>query len=101
MTSSSSAGVNLWEMPNKDHDRTGLNLVARLSQHNLKLNPDKIRFKTSTAPFMGHVLTPEGLKTSTEIVTAILEMPQPQDKAATCRFLESITYLAKFCPSHK
>ena len=46
----------------KDHDRTVLNLLARLSQHNLKLNPDKIQFKTSTASFMGHVLTPEGLK---------------------------------------
>ena len=46
----------------KDHDRTVLNLLARLSQHNLKLYADKIQFKTSTAPFMGQVLTPEGLK---------------------------------------
>lgn len=46
----------------KEHDRTVLNLLARLSQQNLKLNPDKIQFKTSTAPFMGHVLTPEELK---------------------------------------
>ena len=83
----------------KDHDRTVFNLLARLSENNLKLNPDKIQFKTSTAPFMGHVLTPEGLKPSTEIVTAILEMPQPQDKAATRRFLGTITYLAKFCPN--
>lgn len=30
----------------KDHDRTILNLQARLSQHNLKLNPHKIQFKT-------------------------------------------------------
>ena len=36
-----------------------------------------------TAPFMGHVLTPEGLRPSTDIVTAVLDMLQPQDKAAT------------------
>ena len=48
---------------------------------------------------MGHVLTPEGLKLSMEIVTAALDMPQPQDKAATRRFLGTITYLAKFCPN--
>ena len=30
----------------KDHDRTILNLQARLSQHSLKLNPHKIQFKT-------------------------------------------------------
>ena len=83
----------------KDHDCTVLNLLACLSQHNLKLNLDKIQFKISTAPYAGHVLTPEGLKPSREIVTAVLEMPQPRDKAATCRFLGTITYLAKFCPS--
>ena len=42
----------------RDHDNTVINLLNRLSQHNLKLNPDKIKFKTSTAPFMGHILTP-------------------------------------------
>ena len=66
-----------------DHDNTVLELLKRLSRHNLKLNPDKIKFKTCTAPFMGHVLGPEVLTPSLEITNAILNMPQPQDKAAT------------------
>ena len=81
-----------------DHDRTVIELLDRLSQHHLKLNPDKINLKTSSAPFMGHTLTPEGLKPSNEIVNAVLNTPQPQDKAATWRFLVTITYLSKFCP---
>ena len=48
---------------------------------------------------MGHILTTDGLKPSTEIAKAVLEMPQPQDKAATRRFLNTITYLSKFCPN--
>ena len=48
---------------------------------------------------MGHVLRPEGLKLSTEIVTAALDMPPPQDKAATHWFLGTTTYLAKFSPN--
>ena len=64
-----------------------------------ELYPDKIKFKMSTAPFMGHILTPEGLKPSNEIATAILDMPQPSDKAATRRFLGTITYLSKSCPN--
>ena len=48
---------------------------------------------------MGHILTPEGLKPSNEIATAILDMPQPSDKPATRRFLVTITYLSKFCPN--
>ena len=62
----------------KDHDHTVLNLLARLSQHNFKLNPDRIQCKTSTAQLMDHVLTPGGLRPTTEIVTAVLDMPQPQ-----------------------
>ena len=83
----------------QDHDRTVITLLNRLSHHNLKLNLNKIKFKTSTAPFMGHILTPEGLKPSMETVTTLLNMPQPQDKAATRRFLGIITYLSKFCPN--
>ncbi|KAK2556262.1 Transposon Tf2-6 polyprotein [Acropora cervicornis] len=82
-----------------DHDNTVLELLKRLSRHNLKLNPDKIKFKTCTAPFMGHVLSPERLTPSLEITNAILNMPQPQDKAATRRFLGVITYLSKFSPN--
>ena len=81
-----------------DHDRTVVELLGRLTQHNLKLNPDKIKFKSQVAPFMGHTLTPEGLKLSEQIATAILDMPQPQDKAATRRFVGTINYLSKFCP---
>ncbi len=76
-----------------------LELLERLTQHQLKINPDKIQLKSYTPPFMGHILTPEGLKPSTEIAKAVLEMPQPQDKAATRRFLGTITYLSKFCPN--
>ena len=47
---------------------------------------------------MGHVLTPDGLKPSDEIASAVINMPQPEDKAATRRFMGMITYLSKFCP---
>ena len=45
-----------------NHDKTVLELLRRLTSHNLKLNPDKIRFKSQSAAFMGHVLTSDGLK---------------------------------------
>lgn len=58
-----------------DHDKTVLELLRRLTSHNLKLNPDKIRFKAQSAPFMGHVLTSDRLKPSPEISKAVLDMP--------------------------
>ena len=42
-----------------DLDCTVIELLNRLSHHINNFNPDKIKFKTRTAPFMGHVLTPE------------------------------------------
>ncbi|CAB4030307.1 Hypothetical predicted protein [Paramuricea clavata] len=56
-------------------------------------------FKSHTAPFMGHILTPDGLKPSAEVAKAVLEMPQHEDKAATRHFLGTITYLSKFYPN--
>ena len=47
---------------------------------------------------MGNILTPEGLKPSSEIANAVLSMPRPHEKAATQCFLGTITYLSRFCP---
>jgi hypothetical protein len=83
-----------------DHDQSLLELLKRLTWHKLTLNPDKITFKSHTAPFVGHILTPDGLKPSAQVAKAIHEMPQPVDKAATRvtrRFLDTVTYLFKCC----
>ena len=83
-------------------------LLMRLSswdgatQHKLQLKTrvkDKIKFKSHTAPIMGHIFTTEGLQPSSESSKAVLEMSLPQDKAATRRFLDTITCLSKFCPN--
>ena len=47
---------------------------------------------------MDHVLTSDSLTPSPGISKAVLDMPQPENKAATCRFLGTIMYLSKFCP---
>ena len=50
-------------------------------------------------PYIGHVLTPDGLKPDPSKVKAIVEMPTPSDKKAVQRVLGMITYLAKFLPN--
>ena len=46
-------------------------------------------------PYIGHVLTPDGLKPDPSKVKAIVAMPTPSDKKALQRLLGMITYLAK------
>ena len=38
-----------------DRDCTVIELMDQLSLHGLRLNPDKIKFNTCTAPFIGHI----------------------------------------------
>ena len=82
-----------------DDDRTILELFQRLSDHNLRLNPEKVKF-TWILPHSRVMSTsgPEGLKLSGEIISVILDLPHPEDKAATRRFIGRINYLSKFCP---
>ena len=48
---------------------------------------------------MGHRLTDKGLEPDPAKISAIAEMPRPEDKAGVQRFLGMCQYLSKFCPN--
>ena len=81
-----------------NHDRNLAALLSRCEQSNVKLNPDKIKFKQDTVPFIGHLATKEGLRVDPEKVRAVLEMPVPKDVTAVQRLLGFTQYLSKFLP---
>ena len=80
----------------KDHDGTILKLLDRCRETNLKLNREKLQLKRSETPFIGHVLTPEGVKPDPSKVEAILKMERPKDVAAVRRLVGLVNYLSKF-----
>ena len=49
-------------------------------------------------PYIGHILTSEGVQADPGKVQAILEMTKPTDVAGVRRILETVNYLAKFLP---
>ena len=65
---------------------------------NLKLNFDKVRVRKQQVPYVGHIISAEGLKPDPAKVSAMKEMPPPTTKEDVLRFLGSIQYLAKFLP---
>jgi hypothetical protein len=81
-----------------EHDSRLKQVLDRCREINLKLNPQKMRFKCDEVTYLGHVISAEGLKADPRKVEAILNMPQPEDKEAVRRLLGMTTYLAKFCP---
>lgn len=85
------------ESAEKDHDHNMLTLLEKLRVCNIKLNSSKLDFKKDKIPFIGHVLSSEGLHTAPEKVQAIKNMPKPMDIPAVRRFLGMATYLGRFC----
>ena len=46
----------------RNHDANLLKLLERCRERNLKLNREKLQLKCTETTFIGHVLTPEGVK---------------------------------------
>ena len=81
-----------------DHDRNVRAFLDRCRERTLKLNKNKARLKQHEIPFIGHILTPQGLKPDPCKVKAIVDMPDPTDAQSLRRFLGMVNYLAKFLP---
>ena len=54
-----------YESAVKDHDRNLIALLERCREKNIKLNPKKLQLATQEVPYIGHVLTPDGLWNNT------------------------------------
>ena len=60
-----------------DHDDNLRRFLERARERNLKLNPQKVRLRKKSVPFMGHLLTEYGLEANPEKVEAIVKMLTP------------------------
>ncbi|KAK3768943.1 hypothetical protein RRG08_060379 [Elysia crispata] len=68
----------------------------RLREVNLKLNPNKCFLGCSSASFLGHVLTRDGLKTDLEKISAFKNFPQPTTVRDVRAFLGLTGYYRRF-----
>lgn len=82
-----------------EHDSNLQQLLERARDTGLRLNKDKCRFLAPELPYIGHLLTEDGVKADPKKVSAILEMPAPTTVEGVKRFLGHITYMAKFLPN--
>ena len=81
-----------------DHNRNLEALLQRCRERNIALNRDKLRLKRKEVPFMGHVLTSNGVKIDPEKAKAVQDMPKPEDVEGIQRVNGFVNYLAKFLP---
>ena len=80
------------------HDSVLEKVLYRAKSYILKLNFDKVRVRKQQVPYVGRIISAEGLKPDHEKVRATKEMPPPKTKEDVRRFLGSIQYLVKVLP---
>ena len=83
----------------QDHNQKLEKLLTRARRVNLKLNKEKCKFLLDELPYIGHVITKEGVKPDPGKIQAITQMKPPVDSEGIQRFLGHVNYLAKFIPN--
>ncbi|KAL9964865.1 hypothetical protein ACROYT_G028567 [Oculina patagonica] len=86
------------EQADLDHDRNLIGVLERARLCNLKLNKQKLKLRLTEVPYMGHLLTSDGLRPDPQKVQAVIDMPKPDGIKAVQRFLGFVNYLSKFLP---
>ena len=75
----------------RDCDKKLIALFERCREKNIKLNPKRLQLRKQEVAYIGHLLSPDGVKSDPNKVKAILKIPTPVDKLQ--RLLGMITSL--------
>ena len=78
------------------HDKNLREFLDRARERNLRLNEEKTKLKMTEVPYIGHLLTRDGLRVDPKKVEAVKKMPEPEGAKAIQRLFGSVNYLAKF-----
>ena len=71
-------------------------VIHRLREVRLKVNPGKCQFIRSEVEYLGHVITPEGLKPNSKLVEAVRDYSPPKNVQELRRFLGLTSYYRRF-----
>lgn len=72
--------------------------LQRCEERDAVIGKEKLHFRLNEVPFVGHIITKDGLKLAPRKIKALREMPAPTDVSAVRQFLGMIQYLSKLLP---
>jgi hypothetical protein len=73
-------------------------VLQRLQDAGFTLNPDKITLGTTEIKYLGHLLSPRGIRVLPERVATIEAYPVPTNLRSLRRFLGMVGFYARFIP---
>lgn len=80
------------------HNKNLIDVFYRLREVNLRLNPQKCEFLKKEIVYLGHVVTPEGVKPDPGKVKALTNYPVPKSIDEVKRFVAFSNYYRRFIP---
>ena len=83
----------------EDHISNLRAVLQRIQEYGLKLKKSKCQFFARELEFLGHRLSPDGVKPTEDRVKNLQEAPAPTNKQELQSFLRMLTYNAKFLPN--
>ncbi|GFY27528.1 retrovirus-related Pol polyprotein from transposon 17.6 [Trichonephila clavipes] len=72
--------------------------ARKLSSYGLKLNISKCVFGVTELIFLGHLITPDGIKPLPDKVQAVLDYKQPETVGSLRKFLGLLNFYRRFLP---
>ncbi|GFW41710.1 retrovirus-related Pol polyprotein from transposon 17.6 [Trichonephila clavipes] len=73
-------------------------IFQRLSSYGLKLNISKCVFGVTELIFLGHLITPDGIKPFPDKVQAVLDYKKPETVGSLRKFLGLLNFYGRFLP---
>ncbi len=80
----------------EDHQEHLRKVMAIIEEAGLKLNPEKCKFIQPEVEYLGHIITPHGLRTATRHLQAVKEFPVPTSGTSVRQFLGLSSYYRRF-----
>lgn len=74
-------------------------ILETLKENNLAINLDKCNFCCATVKYLGHFITPEGLRVDPAKVLAITELPSPKNLKHLLSFVQTCSWYRRFIPN--
>ncbi|CAG9134097.1 unnamed protein product [Plutella xylostella] len=71
-------------------------VLNRIREYNLTINLKKCRFCCEAIKYLGHYITPQGLKMDPERVSAIINLPPPSNIKHLISFLQTCSWYRRF-----
>jgi hypothetical protein len=82
----------------EEHDANLRNILERAKNKGMKFNPDKCIIAVQEVPFVGHLITSNGLKPYPSKIEALTNIGVPQNRTELETLLGMVNYLQKFSP---